>query len=224
MKAATIKELKADEAEMAKINAYTLKALDSSEVFVFKVVACSNDVDRDYEAFTPQALEALAELYRGKTMILNHENRTENQVARIYDTEVVVDDTKMTALGESYTTLVLHVFIPRIAKNADLIAEIEAGIKKEVSVGCACGSRTCSICGTKANNYRNLQCGHRTGQEYDSKICAARLDKIVDAYEVSFVAVPAQRDAGTTKAAESSRQKEQTEKSIFSGFLQYLKN
>lgn len=209
---------------MLKINAYTLRTLDSSEVFVFKVIACSNDVDRDHEAFTTQALKTLAELYKGKTMILNHENRTENQVARIYDAEVVADETKTTALGESYTTLVLHVFIPRIAKNEDFIAEIEAGVKKEVSVGCACRSRTCSICGMEAKGYsRNMPCGHCIGQEYDGNICAARLDKIADAYEVSFVAIPAQRDAGTTKAAESSQQKE-TEKSIFSGFLQYLKN
>ncbi len=220
---------------MTKINAYTLKTLNEDEVFVFKVVACSNDIDRDGEAFTTEALGTLAELYKGKTMILNHENRTENQVARIYDTEISVDAEKTTALGESYTTLILHVFIPRIQKNADLIAEIESGIKKEVSVGCSCESRTCSVCGAEAKGYyRHLSCGHCIGMEYNGNICAVRLSKIADAYEVSFVAVPAQRDAGTTKAAEQNPQAEpsgskserggdeKTEKSIFLGFLKYL--
>ena len=229
-KAATIKALTADEAELTKINAYTLKEMNADEVFVFKVIACSNEIDRDQEAFTVNALHQLSELYRGKTMILNHENRTENQIARIYDTEVIEDAIKTTALGESYTTLILHVFLPRIEKNADLIAEIEAGIKKEVSVGCNT-SRTCSVCGEKTNGCRHLQCGHKVGQAYDGKLCAVRLDDVKDAYEVSFVAVPAQRDAGTTKAKETAPSSESTpsdgeqatEKSIFNGFLKYLK-
>lgn len=215
---------------MSKINAYTLKEMSAEEVFVFKVIACSNEVDRDQESFTVNAMCQLAELYKGKTMILNHENRTENQIARIYDAEVVEDTTKTTVLNETYATLVLHIFLPRIEKNADLIAEIEAGIKKEVSVGCST-SRTCSVCGEEAHGCRHLQCGHKVGQEYDGKLCAVRLDNVTDAYEVSFVAVPAQRDAGTTKAKETAPPSESTpsdgeqatEKSIFNGFLKYLK-
>lgn len=205
--------------------------MNTDEVFVFKVIACSNEVDRDQEAFTAHALHQLSELYRGKTMILNHENRTENQVARIYDTEVIEDATKATALGESYTTLVLHVFLPRIEKNADLIAEIEAGIKKEVSVGCMSTRKMCSVCGAEARGYRHLHCGHTVGQAYDGKVCAVRLDEIADAYEVSFVAVPAQRDAGTTKSKEAEPTVssappsggQSAEKSILDGFLKYLK-
>lgn len=221
----------ADEAELTKINAYTLKEMSADEVFVFKVIACSNEVDRDQESFTVNALHQLAELYRGKTMILNHENRTENQVARIYDTEIVEDTTKTTALGENYTTLILHVFLPRIEKNADLIAEIESGIKKEVSVGCSVTNRTCSVCGAEACGHHHLQCGHKVGQAYDGKLCAVRLDEISDAYEVSFVAVPAQRDAGTTKVKDPEPTNQPTppcsgqnaEKSILNGFLKYLK-
>lgn len=205
--------------------------MSAEEVFVFKVIACSNEIDRDEEAFTVNALHQLAELYKGKTMILNHEFRTENQVARIYDTEVIEDATKTTTLDENYTTLVLHVFLPRLEKNADLIAEIEAGIKKEVSVGCWSTRKMCSVCGAEVRGCQHLNCGHTVGQAYDGKSCAVRLDEIADAYEVSFVAVPAQRDAGTTKAKETEPQsdttppdgKPTTEKSIFNGFLKYLK-
>ena len=35
----------------------------------------------------------------------------------------------------------------RTAKSADLIAEIDGGIKKEVSVSCSVKSHICSICG-----------------------------------------------------------------------------
>ena len=43
--------------------------------------------------------------------------------------------------------------------------------------------------------------GHEKGQEYDGKLCYADLNNPKDAYEFSFVAVPAQRGAGVTKSA-----------------------
>ena len=44
------------------------------------------------------------------------------------------------------------------------------------------------------------KCRHRKGQAYDGKSCHAILDEPADAYEWSFVAVPAQRGAGVTKS------------------------
>ena len=82
----------------------------------------------------------------------------------------------------------------RTEKNADLIAEIEGGIKKEVSVGCAVGRSVCSVCGEESGT-----CGHQKGQEYGGKLCYAELREPTDAYEWSFVAVPAQREAGVMK-------------------------
>jgi hypothetical protein len=47
-------------------------------------------------------------------------------------------------------------------------------------------------------------CGHRKGESYpmdgaEKKTCTAILDDPMDAYEFSFVAVPAQRKAGASK-------------------------
>ena len=54
----------------------------------------------------------------------------------------------------------------------------------------------CSICGTdKAKNY----CEHVPGRKYKEKLCTVALDDVKDAYEFSFVAVPAQKGAGTVK-------------------------
>ena len=76
-----------------------------------------------------------------------------------------------------------------------LIANIEAGIHREVSVGCAMGKTVCSICGEPYGS-----CEHRKGKVYGGKTCYGVLCDPVDAYEFSFVAVPAQRDAGVMKA------------------------
>ena len=84
----------------------------------------------------------------------------------------------------------------RSEKNQELIDEIEAGIKKEVSVGCSVKRRVCSICGQDS---AGGNCGHRPGEVYDGTLCYVTLEQPADAYEWSFVAVPAQREAGVIR-------------------------
>ena len=84
----------------------------------------------------------------------------------------------------------------RTAENASLIAEIDGGIKREVSVGCAVERVVCSICGQELDC-----CPHEKGEEYDGQVCHGVLTGATDAYEWSFVAVPAQRKAGVIKSA-----------------------
>ena len=51
--------------DLEKINAYTRRELRAEEVYVFNVLLCDNDVDRDGESFTVPALQKLAELFLG---------------------------------------------------------------------------------------------------------------------------------------------------------------
>lgn len=180
-------------ADIALINRYSRKELKPEDVYCFSVRLCDNDVDRDNERFTNAALEALVPLYTGKTGILDHQWSAENQVARLYRVETEVTGEKY-SLGEPLVILRGSAYMLRTEKNADLIAEIEGGIKKEVSVGCSVGRQTCSICGEDI-----WSCGHIKGQQYDGKLCYGELWEPTDAYEWSFVAVPSQRGAGVTK-------------------------
>jgi hypothetical protein len=84
----------------------------------------------------------------------------------------------------------------RTSSNADLIKEIDGGIKKEVSVSCSANVHRCSICGK--DRYKE-GCNHTAGKYYGGQLCYTILDDITDAYEWSFVAVPAQVNAGVTK-------------------------
>ena len=183
--------------EMEKISRYTRREFAPEELYLFRVALCDNEIDRDGERFTIDALRGLAELYRGKTGIFDHSGRGTDQSARIYDTCVEVDADRRTSVGEPYARLIGSAYLPRTEKNKDLILELEAGIKKEVSVGCAVASVTCSICGA---DWRKGGCSHQKGEVYDGKLCCAVLDQPTDAYEWSFVAVPAQREAGVVKA------------------------
>ena len=99
-----------------------------------------------------------------------------------------------TAAGDEYRWLKGWAYLLRTEKNGDLIAEIEGGIKKEVSVGCSAGRSVCSVCGAE-----NGDCAHAPGREYDGRLCFRELKDVTDAYEWSFVAVPAQRAAGVLK-------------------------
>lgn len=173
-------------AQLAAINAQAKAKLTEAQVYVFSLRLCDDQVDRDYERFDSAALPALAKLFIGKTGIVDHCWSSENQVARIFETQVVRED------GAGY--IKAWAYIRRGGANDEIIADIEAGIKKEVSVGCAMGRSVCSVCGSEYGT-----CGHRKGEYYDGMMCCAILKEPVDAYEFSFVAVPAQREAGVLK-------------------------
>lgn len=193
---------------MEKINRFTRRELKPEEVYTFPVILCDNEIDRDCEKFSVAALKKLAELYIGKTGIFNHDPKGENQTARIYDTEVLSDPTRKTADGEEYTYLRAYAYMVKTDSNADLIREIDGGIKKEVSVGCSVSREVCSVCG---HDRRKGDCAHRKGRSYNGRKCHYILDEPTDAYEWSFVAVPAQKGAGVTKKYGENGAVEKTE-------------
>lgn len=198
-KAATLSAQEVTEAELKSINKYALEPLNAEDVFTFSAILCDNELDRQYEQFSLKALKDLQKLFLGKTVIKDHIASADNQVARIYATELV-ETGKALASGEPYTQLKAHCYMVRTESNKDLITEIRAGIKKEGSVGFRVSSSICSVCGTdNAKNY----CRHWPGRSYEkeggSVICTFRLDGAKDAYEFSLVAVPAQRTAGVSK-------------------------
>lgn len=135
-----------DSAQMSEINKYTRRELSAEEVYVFSVLLCDNEIDRDNERFSIGTLKKLAELFKGKTGIFDHSMEGKNQTARIFLAGVEQDANRRTLAGEPYTMLKAYAYMPRTQKNEDLIQEIDAGIKKEVSVGCAVERVICSVC------------------------------------------------------------------------------
>ena len=184
--------------DLELIGALARRPLGAEEVYTFSVRLCDNEIDRDFERFPAQTLEQLAPLFVGKAGIFDHQWSARGQAARIYKTEVVREAGRMTRAGEEYVWLKGYAYMVRTDSNRDLIAEIEGGIKKEVSVGCAVEHAICSVCGCDRTQ---TDCGHEKGQEYGGQLCWADLEGAGDAYEFSFVAVPAQPAAGVVKGA-----------------------
>lgn len=183
-----------------KINRYAVEPLTEKDVYCFSVKLCDNDIDRDGERFSVQSLEKLAQLFLGKTGIFDHDPKSGNQTARIFDTQVSSVPGRLTLDGQPYHALYAKAYMVRTSSNADLIREISGGIKKEVSVSCSVARQVCSICGADKNI---SACSHIKGKRYGEKLCFVTLEDPTDAYEWSFVAVPAQVDAGVTKRYDS---------------------
>ena len=199
-KSATIAAQTVSDQDMALINQYALEPLNAEDVFVFKAVLCDNEVDRQFERFSIEALQNMKDLYVGKTVIKDHTPKSDNQVARIFATELSQPG-KATGGNELYTQLIAHCYMLRTEANADLIKEIQGGIKKEGSVGFMPASSICSICGT---DNKKSYCRHWPGKEYEkdkgTEVCTFTIKGVSDVYEFSLVAVPAQREAGVSKS------------------------
>ena len=183
--------------DLAKIQQFSRRELLPEEIYVFNVDLCNNDVDRDYEKFSVETLKQMAELFIGKTGIFDHSMKSADQTARIFDAFVEKVNGKKTADGEDFYSLKAKAYMLNNEQNRSLIDSIDAGIKKEVSVSCSVDKAYCSICHT---DKKRAACEHRKGKMYGDRLCFNILTDATDAYEFSFVAVPAQREAGVTKS------------------------
>ena len=189
LKAASLERAEISDSELELVNRQTLRPMSADEVYLFRLAACNNQVDRDFERFTEKTLEELAELFVGRTVLMDHRWSAEAQTARVYAAGVEFDG--------SVQRLVLRCYMPRMEQTASTILSMESGILRECSVGCSVRRALCSICGTDQGK---KLCHHVPGREYGGQVCHEDLDGAAEAYEVSMVAVPAQREAGLIKS------------------------
>lgn len=193
----TLKAFVPDDSELALINSFTRRSVTSDELYTFSVILCDNEIDRDNERFSVDTLKQLSTMFVGKTGIFDHVPSGQNQTARVYFTEIISDKARLTSIGEPYTYIYAKAYMMKTDSNKSLMLEIDGGIKKEVSISCSIRDVTCSICNA---NVKISPCVHHKGKQYGKSVCYHLLSNATDAYEWSFVAVPAQRNAGITKS------------------------
>ena len=172
------------------LSPYTLK-LNKDNVFIFQIQLLDNDIDSDNEYFSDQAVYDMSRMFLGKTGFCD------SSTARIFRTWVEPEN-KKTKDGRDYIVLYARAYMVKTKDNEDIIKEISAGIKKEVSISCSVNKRICSICGT---NRIKEQCPHKKGHmglHFESvtmssacySSCYYILDEVTDVYEWSFVVPP----------------------------------
>ena len=142
--------------------------------YTFTIKLCDNRIDKDYERFSSDCLEQMAEMFVGKLGYVG-----ENQVAKITSVEVVKEKFPYDRWLKATATM------PRTRGSEKLIEQIERGEKKEVSIGCSIKTRTCSICKDTEG-----KCNHKPGEYYNGILCYVTLDDPQDVYEWAFVERP----------------------------------
>lgn len=184
--------------DLELVNQHTVKPLTTDEVYMFKVVLCDNDVDRVNDKMTDDFLVEYAQASKGLTGLKDHDWESDNQLARLYDTEVVTDDNTLNKLGEPRKYVLGKAYT--LTKYQDYIDKINAGLLKESSVSFDSGGDTCSICGAVTTKGEDdvaiCPNGHVMGKTYEGKLCYNSINKLKDSYEWSLVAVPCQRNSG----------------------------
>lgn len=161
---------------------------DSSEgLYYFDIHVCDNDIDRDNERFSLSALADISDKLPGVTIISDHDASSKNQIGRVESAEVVLDTQKLTKTGEPFFKVRAKGYVP-INKKA-LVEDIKLGIKKEVSISACAVSRWCDEC---KKEWLQTGCNH-----IGSTVV---LSNISDVYELSFVAIPSQRNAGVERS------------------------
>lgn len=186
--------------DMAEINIFSKKELQKEDVYVFSMVLCDNEVDRDLEQFPSDSLNVFANLFVGKPLILDHKHTTDKQIGRIFKTLVEPVESLYNSVNEPYYVLTAQAYIVRNEEFNPIIEKIETGILKEISVATSVNESICSICG---NDY--WDCNHQKGIEYGQKMCYAKLVDPIDAFEASIVTIPAQPLARITKHYDSEK-------------------
>ena len=102
---------------LEQLNRFTRRKHTAQEVYIFDVILCDNEVDRDGECFTRKALETLCRRFEGVTGIFDHDSKGSQQTARIFATELLEDPARRTAYGAPYTYLKACAYMIRTYSN-----------------------------------------------------------------------------------------------------------
>lgn len=149
------------------------------DYYVFKIILCNNDVDKDRDRFSIPALYQIRDMAIGKNGILDTMPSKENKsnIARIFDCSVEYDKGKTTIDGEPLLYVQAYAFLDkRISDGCGAIAQkIKEGFYNEVSIGCS------------------IYESHKVGL-FDSELAPEYeitvIDSITDLYEWSIVQKP----------------------------------
>lgn len=147
------------------------------DLYYFKVTLVTDEIDRDNERFTQDALYKMSEMFIGKTGIVEAYGNIYRP--RIFDAWVKKKH------GTSKLKALAYIYLNQ--EDVDNLADF-LSTHNECSISCCCLTKACSICG---RNQFKEPCNHNKGKEYSNhRKCIYELSNITDVYEWSFAQVP----------------------------------
>ena len=138
--------------QIQKINSYSLSELTPAQIYVRKFLLAHNAVDRDRERFSEECLDGFMQTLPGKSVLRGH-NRAEMPCGLFFDASVEEMSKAQfkTLTGEDailpdgmtmVKVLYGHVYFLKNDTTRDLIASMDAGILRYVSIGFRAADRT----------------------------------------------------------------------------------
>jgi len=131
---------------LARVNAYALKDLAAGEIYVRRCLLAHNAIDRDNERFPETLLDNFAATLPGKSLLFGHDRRSYFPLGLFFDatTEgITVEQFKALTgetprLPEGMTSVKIlwgWFYIVKTPSAADMLANLEAGVYRHVSIG-----------------------------------------------------------------------------------------
>ncbi len=135
-----------NDAILAKINAFALKALTADEIYVRKQILAHNGVDRDRERFPEMLLEDFARTLPGKSTLYSHDRHNFLPLGLYFDaateqidpakfTEMTGEQPRLPEGVDKVKVLWAWFYVIKTPRVADVIANIEGGTYRHWSIG-----------------------------------------------------------------------------------------
>lgn len=140
-------------------------------IMEFKI--CGNDVMSDGSKFSIPVLEDIAKQAYGRCGELKIKGFSIG--ARIFETQVVTDNTRKTIDGEDYVYVKARAFF--LEKPDSIFAKDLLDGEINTKYGCSATESKCSICGRPIHSQ---YCNHQIGNKYDGKLCYELVCREID--------------------------------------------
>jgi hypothetical protein len=141
--------------EMALIRTFALAEVAPEALYVRRMVLANDAVDRSDEQFPPAVLSRLAETLPGKPLLVAHQKEA------LPTGLVFRARARQATPGEAgTTTLEAWFYLLKTEANAEIRAQIDAGVARYVSIGFLFDARLCSVC-----DQEYWRCPHVPGQQ-----------------------------------------------------------
>lgn len=178
--------------DLAAINQQSAAPLRAEQVFIRSMYLCSSQpCEADGCQFTRAALEQIARLIVGQSVLPGHDRRS-LPLARFYRAQVIE------RIGEPHPVHFVRAWFYWLRDTSgakDLLLNIDGGIYREASLAWKFNQWRCSIC-----NAHNNQCSHRPGERYGDTTCYRLIDSVNEVLEGSLVYKSADRSTNVTGA------------------------
>lgn len=143
--------------QYARIRSFLLDPVPAEELYVRRLNLANDAVDRSFERFPLPYLQRLADTLPGKALLLAHD-KTGTPTGLFFEAR-----TRPSVMGEAGEhQLEAWFYLRKTEANAELRAQIDAGVCRYCSIGASYDERYCSVC---ALPY--YECRHMPGQKLD---------------------------------------------------------